>query len=299
MDIQFLVMGLGASVAAFVGGGWWFLWRFSQARHLLDTPTSKIRSAAQGYVEFYGVLHASGDNQLNAPLTNTACLWWRYKIEQQYLSSEDERSWRTLESRTSEAWLCLEDGTGICMIDPRGAQVRPLTRKVWRSAVRHPLGLDNSGWSGLLSSGNDYRYTEERLHAGQPLYAIGDFRSRGGGRQGLELAASQEAVIREWKGDFAGLLQRFDSDGNGQLDEREWQRVQLAASLEAQDRHRRQSTQPVQHHLAGPREAQPFILSCAGEDELVRQFYWQAAGGALLCLAGALAAAWLLGINHF
>ena len=30
-------------------------------------------------------------------------------------------------------------------------------------------------------------------------------------------------------------------------------------------------------------------------DELARGFYWQAAGGALLCVLGALASAWLVG----
>ncbi|PXC03798.1 hypothetical protein C0043_31570, partial [Pseudomonas aeruginosa] len=78
-----------------------------------------------------------------------------------------------------------------------------------------------------------YRYTEERLHAGEPLYALGEFRSSGGGRQGLDAERAQGAVIREWKGDFHGLLARFDSDGNGELDEREWNRVRLAARLEA------------------------------------------------------------------
>ena len=298
MDNQEQLIGLACSVAASAGGAWWFLRRFSQARHLLDTPTSKIRSAAQGYAEFYGVLHESTEAPQLAPLTNTPCLWWRYKIEE-YSSDDQKRSWRTLESGSSEALLRLDDSTGSCLIDPRGAQVQPLTRDVWKGSLRHPLGAVRSGWQALFSSGERYRYTEERLHAGQPLYAIGDFRSSGGGRHGESQAASQGAIIREWKADFSGLLQRFDRDGNGQLDEQEWQRVQLAANLEAEDRHRRQSAQPVQHHLGKPSEAQPFILSCAGEDELVRQFYWQAAGGVLLCVVGAVAAAWILGVSHF
>jgi hypothetical protein len=296
MDAQEQAIALVCSVIASGAGAWWFLRRFSQARHLLDTPTSKIRSAAQGYVEFYGVLHEAADHQLSAPLTSTPCLWWRYKIEE-YQADDNKRSWRTLESGSSEAWLRLVDSTGNCMIDPRGAEVRPLTREVWKGSQRHPLGLAKTGWGAFFSSGESYRYTEERLHVGQPLYAIGDFRSSGGGRQGLDLDAAKGAVIREWKGDFNGLLQRFDSDSNGQLDEREWSRVQLAAGLEAEDRHRQQSVQPVLHHLGKPAEAQPFVLACAGEDELVRHFYWQAAGGALLCVVGALATAWLLGVT--
>ncbi|WP_420850821.1 GIDE domain-containing protein [Pseudomonas lalucatii] len=294
MAIEELLIGLALSLVASVGGGWWGLRRLSQARHLLDTPTSKIRSAAQGYVEFYGVLEEQADTAIVAPLTGKPCLWWRFKIEE-YRSNGKNRSWRVVESGRSEGWLLLGDGTGHCLIDPRGAEVRPATREVWRGNLRHPRGVARSGWMALLDGGKSYRYTEERLHSGQPLYAIGEFRSSGGGRQGFDPSVAQGAVIREWKGDFAGLLQRFDSDRNGQLDDQEWSRVRLAAQLEAEDRHRQHSQRPARHHMGKPGEAQPFILASAGEDELARQFYWQAAGGALLCLAGALAMAWLLG----
>lgn len=279
-------------------GGWWSLKRWSQARHLLDTPTSKIRSAAQGYAEFYGVLEELPDAHVVGPLTGKPCLWWRFKIEE-YSSDGKKRSWRTVERGTSEAWLRLDDGTGECLIDPAGAEVRPMVRDVWQGNMPHPRGLPVSGMFGWLGGGRRYRYTEERLHAGQPLYAIGDFRTSGGGRQGLDLAAAQGEVIREWKRDFAGLLQRFDSDGSGHLDEQEWNRLRLAAQLEAEDRHRRRSAEPALNRLAKPHEAQPFILSNSGEDELARSFYWQAAGGALVCLVGALATAWILGVRHF
>ena len=298
MTAEGQIIGLVCSGAASLAGGWWFIRRFAQARHLLDTPTSKIRSAAQGYAEFYGVLVASEQPALLGPLTQTSCLWWRYKIEE-YKSNGKNRSWRVLESGSSDAWLQLQDSTGNCLIDPRGAEVRPATRQVWQGNQRHPLGSAKSAWAALFSAGKRYRYTEERLHVGQPLYAIGDFRSHGGGRQAFDLNAAKGEVIRQWKGDFAGLLQRFDHDGNGQLDEQEWQRVQVAAGFEAEQRRREQSLQPVQHRLGKPAERQPFILSCAGEDELVRRFYWQAAGGALLCMIGALAFAWLLGVERF
>ncbi len=295
MALDEQLMGLAFSVAAALGGGWWGLRRLAQARHLLDTPTSKIRSAAQGYAEFYGVLAQQPETVIAGPLTGKPCLWWRYSIEE-YQVDDKSRSWRLVESGSSEAWLLLDDGTGQCLIDPRGAEVRPATREQWRGSLRHPRGPAKHGWAALLSAGKRYRYREERLHVGQPLYAIGEFRSSGGGRQGLDLSAAQSAVIRQWKGDFPGLLQRFDSDGNGQLDEQEWSRVRLAAQLEAEDRHRQHSLQPARHHLGKPAQAQPFILSCAGEDELARHFYWQAGAGAALCLGGALATAWLLGV---
>ena len=209
-----LLVGLGMAAAACVGGGWWCLRRLGQARLLEDMPTSKVRSAAQGYVELYGVLQPGPGESLNAPLTGKPCLWWRYRIEE-YHESGKSKSWRTLESACSEGWLGFADGSGQCLINPLGAEVRPLHRQVWYGDQRHPRGTEDKGLfftllGAVLDSGKRYRYIEERLHVGEPLYALGEFRTSGGGRQGLDLAAAQGAVVREWKQDFQGLLARFD-----------------------------------------------------------------------------------------
>ncbi|OCX91625.1 MAG: hypothetical protein BFD77_04175 [Pseudomonas sp. CO183] len=295
MDLgQFFSLALAAALC--IGGAWICIGRWSRARHLLDTPTSRIRSAAQGYVELVGILRELGVPQPIAPLTGEHCLWWRYCIEE-YRSNGKRSSWNVLERGTSEAWLRLADATGECLIDPRGADVHPAFRKVWTGSLRHPRGVAPSGWLGLLSSGKRYRYTEERLHEGEPLYAIGDFRTTGGGRHGLDLSSAKREVIRQWKGDYAGLLQRFDSNADGQLDEQEWNRVHLAARLEAEDRHRQSSAAPEQHQLARPNEALPFVLSSHGEEVITRRFYWQAAGGAAMCLVGAVWLAMQLGIT--
>lgn len=291
MQIDGLVVALVVSASACLGGGWWAVRRMVQARYLLDTPTSKIRSAAQGYVELYGVLQEHKAS-LQARLTGNPCLWWRFKVEE-YSSSDKRSAWRVVKSGSSEACFLLSDGTGECLVDPKGAEIRPATKEVWQGE-QAPLTMGNGGLFDWFSSGKQYRYTEERLHAGEPLYAIGDFHTRGGGQQGLDLNAAQGAVIREWKADYGQLLERFDRDGNQQLDEQEWQRVRLAAQLEAEDRQRQVSLQPVRHELRKPAQAQPFILSSHGEDQLARQFYWQAALGGITCLLGALGLTWLL-----
>lgn len=294
MDVPGLAISLAFSGGAFVGGGWWCLRRLTQLRFLLDTPTSKIRSAAQGYTELYGLLRELPQSQVRGPLTGKPCVWWRFKIEEQR-SDGKQREWRSLESGSSDAWLELEDATGACLINPHGAEVRPSTREVWSGKQRHPLRVQQQNrLLGLLNSGRRYRYTEERLHAGEPLYAIGEFRTTGASQQGFDPAAAQAAVIREWKSDFAGLLQRFDQDASGQLEDAEWQRVRQAAATEAAVRHRQAAAAPARNELRKPSEAQPFILSSKGEDELARGFRWQALAGALFCLGGALASAWLV-----
>ncbi|MCY1273205.1 E3 Ubiquitin ligase [compost metagenome] len=291
-DSQWIFLAMACSASLY--GGWRCIGDFSRARLLADVPTSKVRSAAQGFTELYGILEEGPEAPLRGPLTGKPCLWWRYRIEEEQRNDKGRSNWRTLEKGVSEGWFGLRDATGVCLIDPAGADVRPLTRERWEGRERHPRGMAKApGLLGqLLGGGRHYRYTEERLEAGQPLYALGDFHSSGGGRQGLDIDGAQAAVIREWKGDFAGLLGRFDSDGDGQLDEREWQRVRLAARLEAEDRHRASSAAPTRHRLARPAERQPFILSSYGEDELGGKLRWQAAGHAALCLGGALLGAW-------
>ncbi|MCJ0974261.1 hypothetical protein MST27_12855 [Pseudomonas sp. PS1] len=292
MDASWLQLGMGAVLA--LVGGWLWVGRLSRLRHFQDTPTSRIRSAAQGHVELAGVLVERADaTPLLAPLTARPCLWWRYRIEE-YRRTNNRGSWRVLEHGVSTELLKLFDGTGDCLIDPRGADVLPSRRDVWTGDLRHPRGLPSTGLLAWLGGTRRYRYTEERLHAGEPLYAVGDFRSEGGGRAGLALEAARAEIVREWKGEYAGLLRRFDNNRDGKLDMAEWGRVRLAAELEAEQRHRAASEQPVRHLLARPPQGLPFVLSSHGEEVLVRRYRWKALGGALLCLLGALmvAAAW-------
>lgn len=278
---------IGAGAAMCLGGSWLWVSRWSRVRHLQDTPTSKIRSAAQGYVELVGVLrNIPNTAQLAAPLTGKPCVWWRYRIEE-YLSGAKRSSWRVIEQGQSEGLMLLADATGSCLIDPRGAEVQPARCERWTGNLRHPRRMPRPRSLAWLIGHRQYRYVEERLHADEPLYAIGDFRASGGGRLGLDLQAEQGQVVREWKEDYAGLLQRFDNNRDGSLDVAEWSRVRLAANLEAQKRHQLASTKGPEHRLMRPSEGLPFVLSSHGEEVLTRRYRWHAVGGAVLCLIGA------------
>ena len=54
---------------------------FYRARIIEDTPTSKIRSAARGYVELEGRARAFNNKPIQARLSHMPCLWYKYKIE--------------------------------------------------------------------------------------------------------------------------------------------------------------------------------------------------------------------------
>lgn len=295
MDIVGVSITLGVSAIASLASGWWCINNLKKARYLLDTPTSKVRSAAQGYVELYGVLK-EGEGLLSAPLSAEPCVWWSFAIDEQIETGKETKRWQQVEKGSSGALLCLSDGTGECLIDPAGAHVIPMTKQVWYGSARHPRKdqLHSNVLQRLLRGVKRYRYTEQRLHVNEPLYAIGDFVTRGGGHEAFDLSASQGALIREWKRDYAGLLRRFDRDRNGQLDQHEWQYVRDSAKTEALRLQRQRSSEPAQHYLRKPQESQPFILSSYGEDDIAKRFYWQAILAACLCIASSLGVAYII-----
>ncbi|MDY0301048.1 MAG: GIDE domain-containing protein [Trichlorobacter sp.] len=289
-----LTLTLGLTAGTSLAGGWWFVRCQRQARFMLDTPTSKIRSAAQGYVELYGILqkyHAP----LVAPLTGLPCVWWSYRIEERESSGGRKSHWRTIEQKTSNAPLLLDDNTGQCLIAPAGAKVMAVRRQVWHGDSCYPLAdTPVHRFSGLILGQSRYRYTEERLLEGDFLYAIGQFYTLGGAHYEVDEETLRAQIIRQWKQDLPDLHNRFDSNGDGQLDEAEWENTRHAALLEARKQIQELRNAPAQHHMCQPGENQPFILSNHGEDELSRRLYWKSIGCALLCLAGALATACIL-----
>ena len=295
MEIVGLSVSLGITGIVCLGSGWWCITNLKKARYLLDTPTSKVRSAAQGYVELYGVL-SEGAGQLRAPLTGENCVWWSYCIDEQVRTSKDNQRWQQVERVSSSALLCLSDGTGDCLIDPTGAHVIPLTKHIWYGDERHPRqsAARKNMLQAIVNGVKRYRYTEQRLHVHEPLYAIGDFVTRGGGQEAFDLDAAQAAVIREWKSDFSGLLRRFDHDRNGQLDPQEWDKVRAAAYTQAKHLQRQRHAEPAQHFLRKPGEQQPFILSSYGEDDIAKRFYWQALFAGIICVGSALGIAYMI-----
>ena len=92
---------------------------FRRRRAITDTPTSRIASAAQGYVELSGQGRALDDPPLYAPLTQAPCLWYRFQIEER----TGQNKWQTIDSGESDVPFILEDGSGRCVIDPDGAEI--------------------------------------------------------------------------------------------------------------------------------------------------------------------------------
>lgn len=274
-----IVAGLAAAAAY----SFWFAFKaWARNRAIEDTPTSRIRSAAQGYVELSGRGVLPPDSTNKGPLTGKPCTWWRYKIEERG-SRGRSRSWTTLQSDTSEVPFLLDDGTGRCLIDPRGAEVFPGARDVWYGPSEWPeMHIpDGTGVFGRLVDAvltDRYRYTEHRLQPQEQVYAIGSFRTLGGVSVETPDAAMAD-LIHEWKRDQAALLARFDADHDGTLDGREWEQVRAAARSEVLKGRSAEVHAPSTSVLADPMDGRAFLLAASDGDSLARRFRRRALAG--------------------
>jgi hypothetical protein len=260
----FLLIASGASLAAFVYA---FVF-FHRARIIEDTPTSRIRSAAQGYVELAGQGGLMDGTPIVSPLTATQCTWYRYKVEKM----GDKHS-RIIDSGVSDGLFLLLGETGRCVVDPEGAVVTCRSKQVWYESS-YPSRRKTQRSNSLLGRlGGRYRYTEERMHPGESLYAIGMFMSVGGGAESFNTDAEVRDLLKEWKKDNKGLLQRFDANGDGEIDVHEWEAVRKAAYQQVRKEQSRRSVEPPTHVMTKPKHGKrPFLLSVFPQRELVKRY---------------------------
>jgi hypothetical protein len=156
LHFSVFVLVAGAFAAYF----FYLIWHnFRRARVIEDTPTARVRSAPQGYVELQGQARSLPEQPVIAPLTRTACVWFRFKIEREQHSSRSGSRWAEVESGASETPFLFADETGECLVDPRHADVTPALKKIWYGRSKWPGARGRSGLLGLLAGGR-YRYTE-------------------------------------------------------------------------------------------------------------------------------------------
>src|SRR5277367_1892435 len=292
--ISLIVIGLAAAA---VYSLWYAFRSWAKNRAIEDTATSRVRSAAQGYVELSGRGVLPADARNRGPLTGIPCTWWRFKIEERRYSGRS-RAWSTIDGGTSEVPFVLDDGTGQCLVDPRGAEVFPHARDVWYGPSEWPEVRipDGTGLFGRLADAlltGKYRYTEHRLQPNEHVCALGAFRSTGGAGAVDPDAAAAE-LLREWKHDQAGLLARFDINHDGSISPAEWEQARAAAHKQVLEARAAAPLPPRVHVLEDPNDGRAFLLTASDGESLAQQFRRRALAGALGFVAAAAALTWLL-----
>lgn len=250
------------------------------SRIVKDTPTAKIRSAHQGYVELEGTARWL-DSEIVSPLTGERCVWWSYTIQEKKWDG-GKRKWKTVEDVTSDEMFCLEDTTGSCVIIPEGAQVVPSLQRSWHG--RTPESCRTPWKNEPL--GSRYLFTEKLLMCDKPLYALGQFETVAA--EGSDRAVALQSKLEVWARD-PRRMKIFDVNKSGKLDHREQMAMERMAEREV-DRELLAAPQTTATLVKPTAPDQPFILSSKPQHQVLassRQmavigYVWFVVGGALL-----------------
>lgn len=236
-------------VIAIIG---FFAWVSSLKRNraIADTPTSRIGSAAQGYVELYGDAVNAQEYLASGKKGSMPCIWYRYVT---YRRSADNK-WVEIARGVSDSMFAIKDSSGVCLIDPDHAEVLTTHRRTWHEG--------------------DFKHVEEQLVPSDQVYVLGEFKTLGGASSELNLMQDVQQLLAEWKRNAPALLARFDLDGNGEIDLKEWELARRAAVREVENQHRELRTQPGVHVVRAPSDGRVYLLSNLSPQQLKSRYVW-------------------------
>ncbi len=97
--------------------------RIKVKRLIEDLPTSRSAGVAYGLAELVGTVEAvPGEPDLEGPLTQRPCVWFRYLVQERRGSGKNAR-WVTLEDRSSDRRFCIRDSEGVFPVIPAEAEI--------------------------------------------------------------------------------------------------------------------------------------------------------------------------------
>lgn len=250
------------------------LWRGFAAvrlkRMIENTPVSRIRSLATGMVEVCG--RAERCYALVTPVTQIPCIYYRLR---RYRRDHPNGKWRLTAQRASGLhpfWL--RDATGKVLIDPLSADLRCGHRQEGSGD-----GLNNAFLGRELRPDSDEKWEEESIPEGEMLYVLGFSTPRRSGEESLHEATGTR--LRALK-QSPELRQRFDHNGDGQIDAEEWDEARRVTADEVTRTHLagRQQRRKQEESLviaAPPRRSLPFLIAQSlNEKAVTRALWWRA-----------------------
>ncbi len=243
------------------------------ARLIADTPTARIASAAQGYTELQGRGQPLDGTPLLSPVNALPVLWYRLVTERK----QSDGKWKVVSTDTSDASFLLDDGSGQCVSDPDGAEM--LVRRC--DEFRR----------------DDLRYRQWALIRNDRLYVLGDFATLGSVDADFDVAAQVRDLLAQWKANHPQLLARFDLDGDGQIDLREWELARAQAKREVRRLQAEVLAAPELHVVRRPANGRLFLISDRDPEQIGRNYRWLAAFHACVFLGTAAAGAWFMQIG--
>lgn len=173
-----------------------------RARVLEDTPFSKIRSAAQGYIELNGIATSLPDVPILGELSLKPCAWYRYRIDElktYYNQGETTSRWESILQGASTTCFLLSDGTGECIILPTGAEVITTSTLRWYGNTIPPTPYpEPSLWTFIFGTSGRFCYIEERIELNTEVYATGMFSTLQKNNEFTQVLAQQQNNIQSY-----------------------------------------------------------------------------------------------------
>jgi hypothetical protein len=191
LDVSGLPHGfaLGLMAAGAVGLLGWF--GASRRVHAMEnTPTSKVASAAQGYVELSGQAEPWPGPPLMEPVTATICVWYRVATH-----ANTGSGWVLERTTTSTLPVRLRDETGVCLLRLEGAELRLVREERVRESMTREHRI-------------------QRIEIGDTLHALGQFATLDSSAQGGPQAALAERLRSQ---DFPAHVMCAPADGRPYL----------------------------------------------------------------------------------
>jgi len=286
--VVFAILCLGAGLFVFHFYKYYLVLRY--------TPVSKIRSAAQGYVELHGTAKWLEGHNLQSPLMKLPCTWYRFTVEE-LRGFGKNRHWAIIEAGESTEHFIISDDTDQCVVDPDGADIIPTIENTWKGTsgnMTHITVEKQSFWANML--GGNYRYTESILEENHTIYAAGMFRTLGSREQENPPNANHSLetgmLLKEWKADYQNLLNKFDTNHNGKIDPDEWQEVIKAAELEIQQKYPVPEKKAAESlnvvnllSQAGLPPGRPFTVAGVSHSAMINCYLYKTALYVFFCLA--------------
>ncbi len=233
-------------------------------RKVENTPTSKVRSIAMGMVEVHG--RAKRQYALVSPMTHSACVYFRLRKYRR----ENNNKWKLVRDvDSSHVSFQIDDGTGCVVVDPWGASVKAKTRQTG-SPGQTPLTF-----TSFNDTEENEKWVEDVIYEGTTLYILGFAQPLREERQSLR--DRTVAKLRELKLDRKAL-HRYDTDGDGQISEDEWQLARNDAEQVALKEHLNEGTSRKRQEenviiRKPPQRSMPFVIAEAvSEAHLTRNY---------------------------
>ena len=153
-------------------------------RLIMNTPSSKIRSAAMGLVEVSGL--ATGPYNLTAPITEVPCYYYRTTVWE-WKQRDKGSSWVKEADESLHVPFYLDDGTARILVNPQGAEMdihrdfqEEFSHSLFSSSLEIPANIATFCTAHGVDTGKKIKIEEYCIKPKNALFVLGTLASNPG-----------------------------------------------------------------------------------------------------------------------